>query len=326
MTSEETVKPQPKIGQRHSYDDAMDFLQSPEKMRAGRMTRDSHPGWMDALEELSAKAGVRPPALYHIPTHRINAFMGYDALIFTDGFLGMAGSHARDLRPSKNVLMVMAHELGHRKQGYGRMIIAPFTLAFAMPLAAMAALHLYDQAQAKKKNQTKSELAHSVNQATDETIDVMKKTHSAASLDDESSRQAALQWKESLIHTGRYLLAGVLGLSLGLAGSRALVRNLEFDADRMAVTLTKDPEGYIDLLKKMHEAGGRQFAEELVKKPRLDHMGEKVQDYLSTQWKKLMGDTLHAHPSMKEREAFIRRSFSENVAASRQGVTLQPGS
>jgi len=321
--TQSTGAPQSKIGHRSSHEDMLDFLRSPEKMRLGRMDKTSHPGWIADLEELSAKAGVAAPSLYRVPTHRINGTMAADALILTDGLLKVAGSSAHDYRPSKEVLMIIAHELGHRKQGLALMS-SRVLLPMALPMAAIAALHLYDKAQAKKPNPNNKDLKDAIDEVTDNTIASIRKTHGAANFDDEASRQATVQWKESILRNGRYVLAGALGLTVGLMGSRAISLHLEHDADRMAALLTGDMEGYIGTLKKLHKIGGDMFKQELRDKPCPETVAEKIQDFVYNQFKDIIGNTIHAHPSIEEREAFLRRAFTDRVTRSRAPGTTLP--
>ncbi|MDE3017112.1 MAG: M48 family metalloprotease [Pseudomonadota bacterium] len=304
-TSFAPAKKQPRVGYRSSGDDMRDFVQSGRGMSATRMDKRSAPGWYAALEKLSAKAGVNAPALYRVPTHRINGGMAFDALVLTDGLITLAGSHPHDARPSREVMMVMAHELGHRKQGAAALLM-PRLLPWAMPFAAMTALYLYDQANAKKNEQTPKELQGSIDRAADETVGDIKEAPAPSSFGDGHSHQVNAQWKESALHAGRYLLAGALGFGGGLLGTRHIMRHHEFDADHMAVLLTGDTEGYISFLKKLHTAGERQFAAEMAKKPRPVHVEEKLKDYIATQWKKLMQNTIDAHPSLDERGFALR--------------------
>ena len=297
----------------------VDFLKSSSKMRACRMDRHKAPGWYAALEELSAKAGVSTPALYHVPTNRINGGMGLDALILTDGLINMAGSSPSSAHPSKQIKMVMAHELGHRRQGLSTKV-GQMLLPWMLPMASMAALYIYDHTIKENKDLSLKNIGEAVNKTTD---DLLRQLHlrKPTPEDDKKDHAVDTAWKESLLNAGRYVLAGALGFGVGLAGTRAISRHMEFDADRMAVKLMDDKQGYIDFLKKIHQAGGKQMRAELSNKPRPLEITEKIKDFLSTEWKKLMVNTIHAHPSMAEREAFLHREFRDIVTESRAGTS-----
>lgn len=315
---------QPKIGYRSSGDDMIEFLQSGLKMSAYRMDKKTAPGWYAALEELSAKAEVNTPALYHVPTHRINGGMALDALVLTDGLIKMGGSSHLDAKPSKEIMMVMAHELGHHKQSKALMIGARF-LPWMLPMAGVAALCIYDRMQVDKKEL--QDLQESIDRTTGASIDDMKKAHEIGTFEDEHAKQVTEKWKENLLHAGRYVLVAALGAGLGLAASRSAMRHFEFDADRMATVLTGDPEGYISFLKKMHTVGRKEFTQELSAKARPLEVTEKIKDYIATAWKDLMANTIHAHPSMEERAAAIRKipvsDYRELVHDSK--IILPPG-
>ncbi len=307
---------QPKIGYRSSYDDMVEFLSSGHRMSATRMDSKSAPGWRAALEELSVKLGVEPPALYRVPTHRINAGMALDALVMTDGFLKASGSSPSDFRPSSGVLGVMAHELGHHKQSIIPRLGAKL-LPWAAPMAAMAALYIYEQATQANKPLSQQELQEAIHKATETTVENMKKNHEHGTFESEHARETTTAWKESILYQGRYLLAAALGFGAGLLGARAVTRHLEFDADRIAVMLTGDAEGYIKCLENLHAVAKKQMTAELANKPKLEKVGEKIQDYLVSSWKNLMKETVHSHPAMKERAQALRNTFGEQVVASR---------
>ncbi|MDX2072769.1 MAG: M48 family metalloprotease [Alphaproteobacteria bacterium] len=308
---------QPKIGYRTAHDDMVSFLRSP-KMHVYRMDKRTAPGWHAALEELSAKAGVSPPALYHVPTHRINGGMALDALVLTDGLIQHLGCSHRDPHPSKGVMMVMAHELGHCKQGFA-MKLGQTWLPWMLPMASIAALYIYDNTIKENKELSLENIGAAVNKTTDRLLRQLQLRRPDPE-QDEHAHKVDTEWKKSLLNAGRYVLAGALGFGVGLAGARSMARHMEFDADRMAVKLMGSKQEYIDFLKKAQSSSSKQLGAEISQKPRPTEVTEKIQDFVSEKWKDLMAETVHAHPSMAEREAALNRTFKDIVTESRAGA------
>ena len=296
-----------------NMDDSIRFLKNGD-LSAYRMNKETAPGWHAAVEELAAKVGVRTPALYRVPTPEINMMaLPGDSIIMTDGFLKLSGQTHKSPHPSKETLGVIAHELGHFKQGLG-IGLTYRILPFIMPMASMAALYVYDTTVKEKKAITLENIGGAVNQTISNfKIQLRLKKPEAGIAEDE--RAATITWKENLLETGRYILAGAFGFGAGLAGARAGSRHLEFDADRTAVMLTGDKNGYIHFLKKLSGAAHSQLGETLAKMPRTEGH-DTIADHIKLLWKEITVDVFHAHPSIKEREAFLNRSFVDKVLAS----------
>lgn len=307
-----------------NLDDTVDFIRSGNHA-AHHMNKTRAPGWHGAVEELAAKAGVRTPNVYRVPSKQINimAIPGTGKnpgnILITDGFMQTCKTHHTSPHPSKESLMFVSHELGHMRQGASA-IIGIRLLPFIFPLASMAGLYIYDHTVKEGKSLTISNMGEAISRTfRNLKIQLHLQKPEPGSTDDEHA--ATITWKENALDAGHYLLAGALGFGVGLGGTYTGMRHLEFDADRTAVKLMGDKDGYIAIMQKFHEDAYKQLMGQLKNMPQPATVEKAtVIEHIKTQAQMFLLKVFHAHPTMEERAAFLNKTFGDRVKESRNAA------
>lgn len=245
------------------------------------------------LAQMAEHFGIATPAIYRSPAKMANMVItSTNDIIVSDGLLKLAG--ATDLQRSlpASFKSVIAHEMQHLAENPLRQYMLRTRLPWMMPLAAVGAVALYDamQQSGKKGGQGLADATEAMRKAgaNTDTVTQVYNTHT--------------------ISAAHYLVAGALGLGGGLMASRHISRGSEFRADAAAVHYTNDMDGYIALLQKLHTQAGEGIAHAGV-----DYIEQgdgfigKLSKQLEFGYNQLRVQTIHAHPSLAERVAAIRK-------------------
>lgn len=283
------------------------------------LTHNTAPGLWNAANELATRAGVRarifivdsvcPKYPNTIAAHLPNAAGGPmllpgDGNVFlTRGFMerGHVSPHST---PEPWVKGVLAHEMGHIKQGFSNLFFARQWPLIA-PLAAVTGLWLYEQFAHKEgdekiKSLSKPEHEKAFETFADDAIAQQEKTEEKARAGDIDAQVASHSAANAAsMRMGKYLAATALGLGVGLAATRLHMRQLEFDADKFAVQVTRDPQAVIDVFPNIQ----RMFKEAFAELPK---------NLKTPTWTdRFRNEFTHFHPTNKERIANIRRIAKE---------------
>lgn len=261
-----------------------------KSFKARELTRAEAPHLVNALEELSAKAGVKAPRLHLIDTNifavPFGGALGRDHIVINDKLLHALDSTVSGV-PTQEMQAVLAHELSHVKHSL-RDIGLPRASFLLAPVAAVAGYYLYERSH--KKMQEKGGNLH------DHLVQSAQQEHAAigqATLDPSIPDHDAFKGTmHDLVTIGKYAAVAVAGTAAGALAARQFSRSFEFAADRHAAKLV-NAEAMGNALKKMHGKFEEVLSTlDMSKQPGL---------------MKLMNATFGAHPSMEERLANLSR-------------------
>lgn len=282
------------------------------------LTRASAPGLWNAGHELAEKAGIRcrmyavESIFPHQPT-TLAALLPNAAggpmlapkdgnIFFTKNFLRL-GNISLHSPPEPWVKAVMAHEMGHIRQGLRDAVLCR-QWPKLLPVGAVTGLWLYEKFLADKgesqQKLSKPEQAASFQAFADQAIADQEKTEQKALAGDIPAQVASTNAVDSgTLQLNKYLIAAVLGAGAGLLATRFHVGHREFDADRCAVELTRDPDAVIQIFPKMRAMmkAARQSLPTEIRKGTWKDM--------------LLSELTHYHPSDHERIANIKQVAKE---------------
>lgn len=313
------------------------------------ITPESHPAFHAHLAELSDKAGLSYVPTFIATRHnpmpgpawvKATPFGGAvpPAILVNDTLLGLCeiSSDAQQLRafkanPSSLLRIaneslkkrmnpaletVVAHELSHVRDGYLGGTIGSRLPVLAMPLAALAGYRLYLRAHDKAKKDDAASLAQHVKDGVEEEV---AQAHAGAK-EHANTPHPDPKWTEGLIRMGGDVAAVAAGLGTGLITTRHLSLASEYRADRMAVELTGKPNEFKDVLSNMtactYEIARLHHKQQPKKLPKtlMDHVKREI-------WMTLE-ETVHAHPSLKERFSHIDKvALERGISAAEETIT-----
>jgi Zn-dependent protease with chaperone function len=203
------------------------------------------------------------------------------------------------------------HELGHLKQGISYMekyIKWPLTIG---PIAGFAAMYLYNKATAKAVEAgTDAVTEIHLNAAAQEAMQSSGGGEAPAETNREriaaqrDIADSANKWKQSVVSAGKYLVAAALGLGAGALVSRHMRMHMEFDADRTAAILVKDPEAIV--------RGLQRILEDWRQLPELQLQVRKQVGQWNV-WDKIQHRIFNAYPTEAERFARLRALTKEEL-------------
>jgi Zn-dependent protease with chaperone function len=294
---------------RNRFDAAWDMMME-QGFNAKRMP---HANILESLDKMSAQLGVntprlyiadRFPAIYGGSAPNMAAYPPVDpeqgsAMVMTKSYLDLFKFHPHSEVPVE-IRASLGHELGHVKQG-GQYINAVRTYPMLLgPVVAMAGLYLYDQARQKKPADIAGGMREEARFAMAEIDERHCNSRKHMSPEAQAVSARIAEDHKSALSAIDYLLAGGAGFAGGALVTRQKMLALEYDADRTAALLVKDPEAMIrsletfyDYSKKMPLAERRAFESEL----------QKESSLLTA----LSFKIIHAHPSLEERTQALRK-------------------
>lgn len=181
---------------------------------------------------------------------------------------------------SRETKAVLAHEIAGHVGHHTDLSRWAKTSVFAGPFIAIAAYELVHRylphnASDKEKKDAAKHIAES------EPPDGQKHIHKA--------------WHDA----AKYVAIAALGLAAGGLIGRHISRRMEFEADRRAIEFTKDPEGLVLALQKLHAA-----ADNLVGGASKE--AKSISKWLQNWSEHFANATFMAHPSLTERVSYIR--------------------
>lgn len=261
-----------------------------KNIKARELTRAEAPHLIHALEELSEKAGVKPPRLHVIDANMFavpyGGALGRDHIIMNEKLLHAMDSTVSGV-PTQEMQAILAHELSHVKNSM-RDILLPRASLLLAPVAAVAGYYLYERSH-KKTQETGGNFHDHLAQAVQQDHAAIDRTVFDPSIPHHDAVKGTMH---DLVSIGKYAAVAIAGTAAGAVAARQFSRSFEFAADRHAAKLVS-AEAMGSALQKIN---GR-FEEvlstmDMSKQPRLI---------------KLMNATFGAHPSLEERLANLNR-------------------
>lgn len=287
--------------------------------RTQLLDRANAPGLWGAAHELGCKAGVRARIFVvdtALPQHRnaISAHMpnamggpmllpGDGNVFLTENFLKY-GNISLHSPPEPWVKAVLAHEMGHIKQGLLNMASTRMWPTVGVT-AGVAALWLYEKffnhhGKEKIEKLGNEEHKKAFDDFADKTIAEQKRLEEKArSGDIEAQVKVSSGHDSASMAMAKYMAAAALGLGAGLLATRLHMRHLEFDADRFAVLVTRDPKACADIFPKLRAMFKQAKAE----------LPPGLKGHTWTE--RFMHEFTHYHPGDKERIENIKRVGQE---------------
>jgi Zn-dependent protease with chaperone function len=289
-------------------------LESAESIEKYRLKpRDAQPLY-DAIQEI-ARRGQFDGAieLLRAPTKLINAMAipGFNKIIVSDGLLKLYDSQHLHLPPTPEMKWVLAHEIGHLKQGLDKILTARYTPLLALPAAAVGAMALYDKAQAraakKKTEATPENLAQEIREITASYERRIGAQHGS---DSDGKESIDAQWKKTLLRSADYLAAAALGVAGGLALTRHNMLKLEYDADRFGMMTTGSVDAFVSAINKLYDM--RALKTPAASKQATTFTG-RLADIVKRECESVLTNCLHAHPSRSQRIQAVQREFGQGM-------------
>lgn len=287
------------------------------------VTPHQHPEFFASLDGLAKRAGlgyspimvlsdaplVQYSWLEQVPNAA--ALPGRRLLLVNKQLMQLTGAslHA-PVSPKLETLL--AHELSHLKHDLPGVIGTRLSI-MAFPLVAVMGLHLYDRARhttprapEETESNYKKRLADGIDNAAGEE---KKALLSAESLTfDQQQWRVEKNWWEKIVNAGRYAAAAAVGVGAALWLARRTSLAREFHADKFAAEVTGNPEILKSVLVDIHKEAEKLIAAH----PAPDSIGKSFNEY----YHDILVKTVDAHPSLRERLAFI-----DKVAQQRQTTT-----
>lgn len=262
-----------------------------------RIPQHQAPALHQAVQNLSARAGVEPPIICTVSDaakksspqfitldHTFAATQaGTPRLVFgRNGLLHLTGD-ATGRTVSKELEAVIGHELAHVKydRGLGKALLikhAPFIGA----IAGLASYQLYQYfSQSQERRQAFADY------------------HERGATEEEKQVMSAMPGYQQFAYRLAYNMAALaLGFGVGLVAKREINYFKEFRADRFSAELLQDAKPLIEFFKRFEQPRTREMYEQTNKQFRDLGMDDKaIQQFRR---KETLLDTF-VHPSIKER-------------------------
>lgn len=258
-----------------------------DALNAKPLTQDNAAGLLAGLEDVAGKLKISMPTFYSYGLPKMShplldnlaklpsaGALSKDSVLVSEPLFKLLGSADLSKPISKELKAVLSHEMHHCSMHTG-VLLAKYVPIFALPAIALTATYLYDRAQAKKTAIPKPE---DIEKAATDTRKELPK-------DEKGSR-----FLDNLIYYGKYIAIGVAATAAGLLTARYVSRHFEFAADSFGASMT-DKDAMASALGKVVGESEKILA------------GHPQGGLFS----KLIGETIHAHPSLAERVANIMR-------------------
>lgn len=283
-------------------------------------TQKTHPEFYGSMDALAERAGVSysprlivaknlpggPVWAKHLPN---GGATPVGVVMISDAMMKLTGS-SLDKPMSDKLAAVMAHEFSHLKDGVAHGLVTHLA-PWALPVAAMAGLYLYDRAYAntpplKEGGSREFHLAlqNNIHKEADKAIAQAQEEESGIK---QGGMALDAGWQARMLNAGRYLMAGAVGLAGGLVYARHAALDAEYRADAFAAKLV-GPEAMKQVLVDLEGV----FKEARKNKPKADTLWKRVAE--NYHW--LVARTISAHPELEERLSHIDR------VAERMGIAL----
>ena len=297
----------------------VEFLVKSVFPKARRLTTREAPGLIGCIQDIATKAACSAPPVYLNDVKAINAAIypaGQSMLIFR-GALDATGSTLHG-KPSEQLEAIIAHEMGHWKNGF-RHFGPMLGLLAGGGVIASGSVYLYDRVKKKQQDDAKQGRKVDMQQAFDEVAGDMKKESFMQNFRDYYSyyqtpvfslvgktNMQPDNWHDYLERQVRAVGANALALGATLPLCRPFALRNEYEADEFAVRVTGKPEVYIDMMEGIHRKAreaARQTAKDLGNK----EAGESVIGSLGKWLENVMHETIMAHHSWQDRVAAIKK-------------------
>lgn len=299
------------------------FEESRKNFAKNVLSHEQYPEFMGHIAELAEKAGLK-----YVPNVLIGEIGMGGGIVYTANAMGVPNERGIIINPkmmkatnaslnsrlTPELEAVVAHELGHLKDGFLHMWTLQRGALYATPIVAMAGLYLYDKAHEKTphlENQSKDEhfkvLEQNLHKAADEEIEKIKN-------EKKEGWQLDPKWQEGIMNAGRYSMAAAIGLVASLGITRCGMNAAEFRSDRMMVKLTQNPEPFKKIMTQMEDEGNQflkyyeQRINQLKKEGFTMTFKNKIQNLYLT-------EIVGAHPSNVDRFKAIN-NFAERLQRS----------
>jgi Zn-dependent protease with chaperone function len=213
------------------------------------------------------------------------AIFGKDILV-TQPLLELLESTDFTKAPTDELKAVLAHEM-HHSANIGKTVLLTRGSVLIMPAAAMLAMYLYDKAHEKSQGTPdKKQIPNPQQLLTDIGTEAEKLEQTLPIESDIEQKKKG----HPAITLAKYLAVGTVGLAAGLMVARVSSRHFEFAADRFAAECGHG-EALVSALEKIHG----NIEQSVAAHPQGNFL------------RKLIGETIMAHPNLAERIANIRR-------------------
>ncbi len=304
------------------------------------LTQANAPGFLNAVHELSQKAGTAPIHVEYVPSSMPGAtFRNTNhgkTLGFSDGLFGLLGYDDLHAIPNGEVKAVVGHELSHARYRVSEGATRVALLA-GIPMAGMGAMYLIDKTNEKlrRNNQLHPDQPGAWWSAFQETLSDVQKNGIMATFSDfarhsspgtakllgitapanstqENGKYAHqdMSWAEASMQEAKYLAVGAAMFVPALAAWHSASLMHEYRADKFAVALTGNKD-MANALLKLEGAAGREMmagAHTALEKGWVSRVMESISSYFKEAKE-------GAHPLTSKRVAAIDKI---NIAEAKQ--------